>query len=463
MPELSNLIRQRLGAANAPATHPDADLISSYAEGGLQPNERAEMVRHMATCADCRELLALSLPEQAVTSAPEMAPSRRSRFSGSYLRIAASLAMVVVVALLILKRPHQRQVPQTQAVPSEMARSAPPSAPPVANEAAAPNTGSVPKLTASTEERVENAPVRRAARIREDEQAQAVRVSSSALRPSARQVQVANAAVSQDYINSQVLANQLFLADQAQQRASLQELPAAPAPAFARPQKNMFLAGGLPANGDFSGVPRGSYQQKSESVSTVSIFHDSSRHGLSIGSTIARVGSELHLKRPLAQITSQNANNYAMFKPSPGTAGAEIASKAETSETLKQSPAFTGLALAAPTRSQSPMFLWRIMQGRLLKSSDMNNWVEGYPASEGVEFTVIRSAGPEVWAGGSNAALVHSTDSGASWRRIVLGAAATGAITGIEVSGNGKNIQVTSSSGQSWASRDGGNTWTSVN
>jgi photosystem II stability/assembly factor-like uncharacterized protein len=109
------------------------------------------------------------------------------------------------------------------------------------------------------------------------------------------------------------------------------------------------------------------------------------------------------------------------------------------------------------------MFLWRIVQGKLLKSADMSNWMEGYPVSEGIDFTVVRSAGPDVWAGGSNAALVHSTDSGASWQRIVLGAAAMGAIISIEASDDDKNIQVTSSSGQSWASRDGGKTWMMVN
>jgi hypothetical protein len=45
----------------------------------------------------------------------------------------------------------------------------------------------------------------------------------------------------------------------------------------------------------------------------------------------------------------------------------------------------------------------------------------------------------------------------------VLGASATGAINSIEIGGSGKSIQVTSSSGQSWASQDGGRTWMMMN
>jgi hypothetical protein len=462
MPELSNLIRQRLGATKAPATHPDADLISAYAEGGLRQSERAELTRHLAVCADCRELLALSLPEQAAATAPVSVLKPQSRFSASSLRIAASLAMVLVVVMLLLKR-HQEPATRTETASSpqgEVARSTPSSVQPAANEVRPSTAEITSKLTASTEQRAVIARARQLARVREKRAPQAAAMTE--IPTSAPTVEIAKAALPQDYINSQVLANQLLLADQA--RRPVQALPSAPETKFDRDQKKVFLTG-VVTRADFSEIPFDSIQQKTQTTSTVSIFRDQSHHGLSITSTIARVGTELVLKRPMAQITSQNASRYALFKPGlGGSAGAELASSpTENSENLKQSPAFTGLALAAPSRPQSQLFLWRIIQGKLLKSSDMSNWMEGYPATEGIDFTVVRSAGPDVWAGGSNAALIHSTDSGASWQRIVLGAAATGAITGIEVSGNGKNIQVTSSSGQSWASPDGGRTWMMMN
>lgn len=462
MPELSNLIRQRLGAAKAPASHPDADLIGAYGEDGLQPEERADLTAHLAACVHCRELLALSLPEQAVAAAA-IALKPKNRYLGSYLRVAASLAMVIVAVLLLLRRPHHEPAVRTELAQSDGARSSQPRAPNEMNEVAPSAVVSAPPASTAGKEAPETKSLsRRAAKVRDPEAQQ--KADMAEIRSSSQTVEVASAAVSEDYVNSQALANQLLLADQAQQRLAARELPSAPSPVFNRAQKNMFMAGGVVAGNSFAGIPPGSAQQNIQSLSTVSIFHDSSHRGLSITSTIARVGSELRLKRPLAQITSQNANRYAMFKPAPGgSAGAEIASTAETSENLKQSPAFTAPAMAAPLRTQSPMFFWKIVQGKLLKSSDMSNWREGYSAGEGIDFSIVRSVGPEVWAGGSNAALVHSSDSGLSWQRVVLGAAATGVITSIEISGNGQNIQVTSSSGQSWASQDGGKSWMMVN
>lgn len=479
MPELSNLIRQRLGAAQAPGTHPDADLISAYAEGGLQPQERTDLTRHLAGCAECRELLALSLPEQAVAPPVAMAVKPRSRFLASYLRVAASLAMVAVVVLLLLKRPHQQQpAVQSESAQNESAQNESaqkqsaqnnvtpglaPAAQPELNQAAASTAvaSAPPALPAKKEASAANAPIR-AAMVRHSEQQRQTEIAEAKISPSAQTLEVATAAVAQDYINNQVLANQLFLADQAQPKPPARELPSAPSPAFAREQKKMFLAGGVTPGGSFAGIPAASVQRQTQTISPVSMFPDSTHHGLSISSTLSRVTSELRLKRP--QISSQNANAYAMFRPGlEHSAGAPIASTAETAGNLKQSPAFTGMALAGRPRAQSQMFLWRIVQGKLLKSADMSNWLEAYPAGEGIDFWVVRSTGPEVWAGGSDAALVHSSDSGATWQRIVLGAAASGTIIGIEISGNGKNIQATSSSGQSWASQDGGKTWMMVN
>ncbi len=460
MPELSNLIRQRLGAARVPATHPDADLVSAYAEGGLPPQERADLTRHLAVCAHCRELLALSMPE-AVAAAAAIPLKPRDRSWGAYVRMAASLAMVVVAVLLLVKETHHAPAARIESAQTNTAQTVPPSAPPQSNEAAPSVTVArvAPALAANNEASAAKRPARTTP-VRNSEPQPESNIAE--IRQSAQTVEVANAAVSQDYINNQVLANQLFLTDQAQQKPSLRELPSAPSPAVARQQKNMFLAGGVTSGSGFVGIPAESGQQKVQSLSSVSIFHDSVHHGLSITSTISRVSSELRLKRP--QISSQNANAYAMFRPGlERSADAQIASQAKSSENLKQSPAFTGLAMAAPSRAQAPMFLWRIVQGKLLKSSDMSNWLEGYPASEGIDFSVVRSTGPEVWAGGNNAAVVHSSDSGLKWQRVILGAAATGDITSIEINGNGQNIQVTSSSGQSWASQDGGKTWMLVN
>jgi len=130
---------------------------------------------------------------------------------------------------------------------------------------------------------------------------------------------------------------------------------------------------------------------------------------------------------------------------------------------LAQSPAFTsrGMRGSLSALDHGTTFLWKVVQGRLLKSSDMDHWADGYPVAEGVEFSVVTANGPDVWAGGKDAALVHSRDGGVTWERITLGASATGSVASIEVTGS--SIQVKSSSGQGWLSQDGGRSWSLQN
>jgi hypothetical protein len=72
MRELSKIVRQRLNLkAAAMAAHPDADLLTAFAERSLTGRERAGVMEHLAQCGDCREVLALALPaevEEAVVA-----------------------------------------------------------------------------------------------------------------------------------------------------------------------------------------------------------------------------------------------------------------------------------------------------------------------------------------------------------------------------------------------------------
>jgi hypothetical protein len=47
--------------------HPDADLLSAFAEQSLSPIEREDVLGHLSFCADCREVIALALPPERTT------------------------------------------------------------------------------------------------------------------------------------------------------------------------------------------------------------------------------------------------------------------------------------------------------------------------------------------------------------------------------------------------------------
>ena len=65
MQELPKFVRGRLAAQAAVGigAHPDADRLTAFAERTLGPADRSTVLDHLAACADCREIVALALPE----------------------------------------------------------------------------------------------------------------------------------------------------------------------------------------------------------------------------------------------------------------------------------------------------------------------------------------------------------------------------------------------------------------
>ena len=53
----SNPLQQELARNQRVWPHPDSDVLTAFAEGTLLERERQEVLAHLATCADCRELL----------------------------------------------------------------------------------------------------------------------------------------------------------------------------------------------------------------------------------------------------------------------------------------------------------------------------------------------------------------------------------------------------------------------
>src|SRR5262249_8071268 len=139
MPEFSNLLRQRLAAGERarvhPGSHPDADTLTAYAEQLLTAPERSQVLRHLCTCDECREVVALSLPEletaRPVAVAPAPAAGNR-RFAWKWrpaFGLAASAAALAIVTVVVIEAPQKPATPSmdraTQTVPIAPANSAP--------------------------------------------------------------------------------------------------------------------------------------------------------------------------------------------------------------------------------------------------------------------------------------------------------------------------------------------------
>ncbi len=109
-------------------------------------------------------------------------------------------------------------------------------------------------------------------------------------------------------------------------------------------------------------------------------------------------------------------------------------------------------------RSDSATPAWKVVDGKLMKSSGQAQWEDAYPvASSIMEFSFVNARGNDVWAGGSHASLIHSRDGGQTWDTIKLGDNASGTIVSI-IAGT-MSVQVKTSDNQSWSSTDGGKSW----
>ncbi len=106
---LKRLQETRPGAGS----HPDADLLTAFAEQSLADRERALVTEHLAACSDCREVIVLALPEtaaQIVTSPASVRADRGGWLAWPTLRWAALAAGILVVASVgVLQYSHRDQ------------------------------------------------------------------------------------------------------------------------------------------------------------------------------------------------------------------------------------------------------------------------------------------------------------------------------------------------------------------
>src|SRR6266481_8852661 len=127
MTEVPKIVYDRLRAALPEQAHPDADLLTAFAEQALSATERDGVLQHLALCGDCREVVALALPAADLVAAPIASETdglqttaSRSRgphklsFAWPTLRWAALAAGAVVAAAVLLVHPGKLN----QATPS---------------------------------------------------------------------------------------------------------------------------------------------------------------------------------------------------------------------------------------------------------------------------------------------------------------------------------------------------------
>jgi hypothetical protein len=117
MPSLPKFVQSRLQheAPGATDSHPDADLLTAFAERSVSGHEQDRLVEHLARCGDCREVVALAFPVEVESPARAI---RTNWFSSPILRpslprwamVAAGVLVIASLGTVQYRREHARSL-----------------------------------------------------------------------------------------------------------------------------------------------------------------------------------------------------------------------------------------------------------------------------------------------------------------------------------------------------------------
>ncbi|HWR15127.1 MAG TPA: YCF48-related protein [Terriglobales bacterium] len=411
---------QQMQAAGA--AHPDADLLTAFSEQTLTARERQQVLAHLATCAECREVIALAAPPVPETAS--VAEARPAFWKWPVLRwgaVAASAALVLVI--VSVNTIQRKQVePQHSMVGAKTEPTAPipmskaPSAADLNQPEGAPasaDKGAVAGLQ-KPQVRYEKLPAESPSSSEEI----AARVDR------ARDLSAANVEMTQAKVAAETAA----------------AVPAPPPP-VGRPETAR--VGGANMNMAMANI-------RTESRNDADALAQKKEVPIAPQAQAApQADTFAYSVAPPAQ-----ANVEAQFKSKPNLQGGAAPMAAAPGRQAQ------GLAKARQTRYAAPTN-WNISSdGYLQRSFDHGlTWERALPEQKFSAVAFIRNS---IWAGGAKGVLMHSADAGQTWAPISpasAGATIQGDITAIRFTDANHGL-VSTSTGETWSTADGGSNWT---
>jgi hypothetical protein len=467
MENLPKIVRARLQRP-APSTadlHPDADLLTAFAEHSLAAGERDQVLEHLARCSDCRDVVALALPApEPAALTPSHRPARIGWLSLPVLRwgvVAAGIALVTSVGILQYRQRHQEKtlvatslISRGQSADSALQNSAlSPSA--AASQPVAPQTESAKRTgLAKQTEMAKKAPVPSPSRpenslavnkplpapkaifprpepMRRSTSVGAVHGATSGYGFSSSAGRSSNAVqVSPQHNAEPAPADQLQIVDKAKPASPQASSALVPAP----------LLHTEPTVMKGSSVPRWT---------------------ISAGGALQRSldGGKTWLDVDIAVNDSVSANLLRLPNGMNTSTVVEVTSAAPEVQTETQTESKT-------QPKSEPKFAAKSAAKSMARSSVPSNVKSAQVPPAPPPLTIFRavsvsSDATEVWAGGSGGALFHTVDAGNRWSRVVpydAGIVLTGDVIRIQFSDPRDGI-VTTSNAEVWTTLDAGQTW----
>lgn len=411
MQKLPQIVRERLKAGRAVTGHLDADILTAFAERSLSEPDRASVLTHLAACTDCREILSLALPcMDTGIIAPTSISVRHSWLTWPAFRWGFVTAGVALIAVGVLEFEHHRS-----ATSAMLARQVAPA--PIA-------AASQKEVAAPTPALAQNASAKTAATAKKAVNNVAEDPPRLVRPPAKLQGQSPKRAESSSLAFAKLKTPK---APAPMTESQMVEVQAQNASANAQTADSQ-LGQAPPANGSaeqFFGYNSGPLSRaKPADIEPVQ----------------AGVGGGI-MATPRWSITAVGGLQRSL----------------DQGKTWQDVDVNGSSAVASAAATET---------GGLIKSAKVKPNVIHVPmAGKGsltpIFFRAVTAAGNEVWAGGSNAALFHSTDDGNHWTRILPSASdavLTGDVISVEFS-DPQHGNVTTSTPEIWTTTDAGQTW----
>ena len=412
--------------------HPDANLLTAFAERTLTERERASVLKHLGQCAECREVASFIVPADALMEKPAHGVAGRRWNPWPVLRWGALAAVLGTVTLVVVLRSGRWQQNQ------EISKSTTPPNP-VGNVTMAPQTvAPLPSVPPPTET------------AKTKTQADALQSYSNS------EAELKKAAGPQQDASLQNPSGRLQAQQHATVMASLRPPPALQTengPAVSARQEQSqggkaLSAVALPAPAPPAAAPAPPLAASDEAE---------------------KKGTEPAAAPQVFRSTTQSiAVSAEPLEPE--------AAQPSTAKTARRGGASAAMDVAAQTpmlgmdasvrgmksKANTPAVLWNVSsEGKIERSTDRGKSFQPIAVADNVNFQTVASAGNDVWAAGAGGSLFHSVDAGANWTRVTITSGkttVTETITAILLS-TPQHVTVITSSGSQWISQDSGQHW----
>jgi hypothetical protein len=436
MEQLPKIVQQRLQATAKAGVHPDPDLLTAFAEKSLNQRERAQVLQHLAQCADCRNVVSLSMAEADL--APSAIPARSRWLTWPVLRWGALAACVVVVSAAVTLHYEQR---------SDLA-------PAVAEKSSAPAPAAPSNLAVESD--ASNVPREKlAAKIPPPSPFQPDRDFAGKLAKQREGPATGSAAPASTFdqltSNEQAIGSLRANSNINRQVANNRQ---ADANLFKGANKPFQVAGQLAAS-----APAASPAPKTPEASA------RNDNNLANGVT-ETVTVQAEPPSIVAQSAERKAKDESPRTETGAGATAAMSSgdrKADTASAEITAGAYAGRVRAKALPAKIPATSrWTLSPaGAVQRSLDSGKTWQTIAVASNVVFRAIAANDSDVWAGGSAGALYHSADAGQHWTQINVfldGKPLTADIIRVEFRDSQHGRLVTSND-ETWATSDGGASW----